>query len=291
MLTLHTYHIRLHLHRPIIFGTFPGFYLRNALVKALARHCREPERMKGQQVVSCKGCGRIKNCLYYKLNLPVEVPEGIPGPMPFSLKVDSLITGKYESGTLEFELVLFGRANHCAGAFKEALVEVGSNYGLGEQGQADSFKIVGFEKTATFDVATMLNAPTEEYNGLQLHFRHLKLSVKRMKSPPRLPLEYLLQMIETRLENLTKCYGEPSVLKKEALTPLNSVKPTTHSEQFALCNYQYTGSGQGHWFLSGKVNFKGEMAQYLNLITIGSILGIGRFTSYGFGSCHIDKFM
>ena len=114
MLTLHSYHIRLHLHCPIIFGTFPGFYLRNALVKALTVHCREPGRMNGQQVISCKGCGRNKNCLYYKLNLPVEVPEGIPRSMPFTLKVDSLIIGKYEIGILEFELMLFSRASHYA---------------------------------------------------------------------------------------------------------------------------------------------------------------------------------
>lgn len=291
MLSIFRYHIRFHLHRPIIFGTFPGFYLRNALVKALTVHCREPERKKEQQVVSCKGCGRIKNCLYYKLNLPVEVPEGIPKQMPFMLNVDSLITGKYESGTVEFNLVLFGRADHYAEAFRQALEEVGNSYGLGEQGQEDSFKLVGFEKMATIDIATMLNAPIAQTNGLQLHFSHLKLSDKRMKSSPRLPLEYLLQMIETRIENLTKCYGNPSVLKNETISPLSCEKTIAQSEQFALCNYQYTRSGQGHWFLSGSVKYKDDVVPYLNLITSGSLLGIGRFTSYGFGSFEIEKLM
>jgi hypothetical protein len=286
MLALSTYSIALQFLHPLIFTTFPGFYLRNALVKALTVHCREPGRSTDQKVISCIGCPRIQRCIYHKLNLPVEVPEERPAVMPFRLGVSNLITGKYESGRMSFELIVFGSANHYAGVFKEAFDAVGQTYGLGEQGQPGSFRLHGFEKVDETELSTLLERPARECNALQLHFRHLKLPDKRQHTNPHLPLEYLLQLTQGRLTDLMGSYGGKSGMASAALTPEMNTS-IVQTEQFALCNYQYTGTGQGHWFLSGKVKYEGNLTPFVNRIKAGRQMGIGRFTSYGFGEYEI----
>ncbi len=276
--------ITLQVLRPLIFTTFPGFYLRNALVKALRVHCREPGRSADQKVISCIGCPRIQRCIYHKLNLPVEVPEERPAVMPFRLGVSNLITGKYESGLMSFELIVFGSANHHAGVFKEAFEAVGQTYRLGEQGQPDNFRLHSFEKVNETELSTLMERPARECNALQLHFRHLKLPDKRQHTNPHLPLEYLLQLTQGRLTDLMGKYGGKSGLANAALTPA----AIGQTEQFALCNYQYTGTGHGHWFLSGKVKYEGNLTPFVNLIEAGRHMGIGRFTSYGFGEYDIQ---
>jgi hypothetical protein len=278
------YQVSVEVLQPLIFTTFPGFYLRNALVKALTVHCREPGRSTDQKVISCIGCPRIQRCIYHKLNLPVEVPEGRPVVMPFRLGVSNLITGKYESGLMSFELIVFGSANHYAGVFKDAFEAVGYTYGLGEQGQAGSFRVHGFEKVSETELMTLMERPARECNALQLHFRHLKLPDKRQHTNPHLPLEYLLQLTQSRLTDLMESYGGKSGLANAALTPA----AIGQTEQFALCNYQYTGTGHGHWFLSGEVKYEGNLTPVVNLIEAGRHIGIGRFTSYGFGEYDIQ---
>ncbi len=279
----------LQLHQPLLFTTYPGFYLRNALVKALTVHCREPGRVKDQKVVSCIGCSRAGVCLYKKLNLPVEVPEGIPGPMPFGLDVSMLHTGKYQSGVVSFGLNLYGRAGHNLQLFQQALEMVGRDYGIGEQGQARQFSVIGCDKVAETDIVDIFNSTPKTCKAVTLQFTHLKLPAPRMAAEKHLPLEYLLQQIQGRIQSLMDTYGGDS-----GRLPLLSITPEQagnmyQTEQFALCNYQYAGSGKGHLFLSGQVKYQGDLTPWLQWLEAGSRVGVGRFTSYGFGKCKIIK--
>lgn len=277
------YQVSIQVRHPLLFTTYPGFYLRNALVKAMTVHCREPGRTKEQKVGSCNGCGRADKCLYRKLNLPVDVPEGIPGPMPFSLDVSLLHTGKYQSGVVRFGLTLYGRAGHYLPLFEKALETVGREYGIGEQGQAGQFSVIGCEKTTETDILGRFDSKPTECNGVTLEFTHLKLPPARMEAGKHLPLEYLLQQIQGRIQSLSEAFGgEAGRLPLLSITPeqAGSIQQT---EQFALCNYQYTGNGMGHWFLSGQVKYQGDLTPWVNWLEAGRMVGAGRFTSYGFG--------
>lgn len=278
------YRVNTVIHQPLLFTTYPGFYLRNALVKALTVHCREPGRVKDHKVVSCIGCSRAGTCLYKKLNLPVEVPEGIPGPMPFSLDVSMLHTGKYQSGVVRFGLTLYGRAGHYLPLFEKALEKVGHEYGIGEQGQAGQFSVNSSEKIAETDIIDIFGSEPKACKSVTLQFAHLKLPGTRMEAEKHLPLQYLLQQIQGRIQSLTEAYGGDT-----GRLPLLSITPEQagniqQTEQFALCNYQYTGSGKGHLFLSGQVTYQGDLSPWLRWLEAGSRVGVGRFTSYGFGS-------
>lgn len=289
MLIIKKYSIALEVQKPLIFTTYPGFYLRNALIKALAANCHERIRVKDQKVLSCIGCSRAGNCLYRKLNLPVEKPEGIPGPMPFSLDVSGLHTGKYQSGILQFGLTLYGRAGHYLPLFTAALESVGHEYGLGEQGQAGQFSLEGCEKVAETNIFDLFDSNSAECSGVILAFSHLKLPPARMDAGEYLPFEYLLQQIQGRIHSLTESFGgDTGRLPLPVITP-EQHGSIQHSEQFALCNYQYTGSGQGHWFLSGQVKYQGDLTPWHNCLKAGRMLGIGRFTSYGFGTYTLEK--
>ncbi len=283
MLIITKFGITLEISAPILFTTYPGFYLRNALVKALTVHCREPGRKDDQKVLSCNGCPRKQRCIYYKLNLPVELPEGAPGPMPFSLDVSGLHTGKYQSGILQFGLTLYGRAGHNLSLFVQALESVGREYGLGEQGQAGQFSLAGCEKVAETNIFDLFDSKPRECTEVTLAFTHLKLPPARMEAGQHLPFGYLLQQLQGRIQSLSAVFGgEVGRLPLLSISPeqAESIRQTEH---FALCNYQYTGTGMGHWFLSGQVNYQGDLTPWLNWLEVGRMVGVGRFTSYGFG--------
>jgi len=252
-------------------------------------HCQEPGRLKDQKVLSCFGCSRAGNCLYRKLNLPVEKPEGIPGPMPFSLDVSGLHTGKYQSGILQFSLSLYGRAGHYLPLFTAAFESVGREYGLGEQGQAGQFSLAGCEKVAETNIFDLFDSKPRECTEVTLTFSHLKLPPARMEAVQHLPFTYLHQQLQGRIQSLSTAFGG-----EVGRLPLLSISPAQaesirQTEYFTLCNYQYTGTGMGHWFLSGQVKYQGDLIPWLNWLEAGSLLGVGRFTSYGFGIYTIGK--
>lgn len=289
MLITTEYNITLEVQKPVIFTTYPGFYFRNALVKALTVHCHERSRQKDQKVLSCIGCSRAGNCLYRKLNLPVETPEGIPDLMPFSLDVSLLHTGKYQSGLVRFGLTLYGRAGHNLPLFISALESVGREYGLGELGQPGQFSVIGCEKIGETDIFGIFGSKPKECNEVTLAFSHLKLPRAHVEARQHIPFAYLLQLIQGRIQSLSEEFGgEASQLPLLSNSPeqAGSIQQTEH---FALCNYQYTGTGMGHWFLSGQVKYQGDLSPWINWLEAGSVLGVGRFTSYGFGTYTIRK--
>lgn len=289
MLTITRYQVNIEVLKPIIFTSFPGFYIRNALVKAMVGHCSNTERVTNQKVISCRECSQQEDCTYFQLNLPVEEPVGIPGVMPFILDVSSLIIGKYQSGTLQFGLTLFGNAKRCIHQIMEAVHSIGMNYGLGEKGQAGNYRLCGYTKIADTEIQEILNRNIVSRSKVSLYFSQLKLSDAKMHHKPSMPPDYLVQLIETRIHDLVAAFGdrligEPLIGQSLHRFPAERLAQINHSEQFALCNYQYTGTGVGHLFLSGWTSYEGAPSSFDNLIEAGSLLGIGRFTSYGFGT-------
>lgn len=287
MLSFTQYRVVLQVTKPIIFSSYPGFYIRNALVKALSAYCMEPDRVIDQRVISCKACPLEENCLYHALNLPVEQYEKTPKVMPFMVNASNLVTGKYEKGNIEFELTLFGNATRHIEVFCSAIETIGRYYGIGDSGTARNYKLVSVRETTTMQVAETLNTPALNSGNITLYFRHLKLADNRMKdNQPLLPLGYLLQIISSRINELNVNYGE-------ALTGLNLQIPSVqtdvlHTEHLALCNYQYSGNKMGYWFVSGNCTYNNVSANCMNLLILGSVIGIGRFTSYGFGTYSIQ---
>lgn len=287
MFTITQYQVLLRIHKPIIFNTYPGFYLRNALVNALVDHCHNPNRVNNHRVTNCQGCRQLQKCAYAALHLPVQEPDGIPGIMPFSLHVPDLIFGKYQTGEISFELRLFGNADKFAGLFVKSLENIGQDYGIGENGQPGSFSLVEMQRINVVEANEILTAPPPPLENLTLSFRHLKLSDKMMETRQNIPFDLLMQLLTSRMAELAETFGN---------NPGNNSLPAFHSDgelmcrhtaQLAKCNYQYAGSRQGYWFFNGQLHYEGNLTPYYNLLRVGGLTGIGRFTSYGFGTYSI----
>jgi len=276
--------LTLHLQKPLVFTCFPGFYLRNALVKAMTVHCRNQLRKREQMVTDCKGCKYTSHCIYYRLNLPVMEPEEKPGVMPFRIEAGELITGKYQQGDVTFGMTLFGHAAEHIDELRDAWVRIGSEYGLGDEGADRSFTV---GKEMAIQVENSEDILTREYpetNRLSLQFRHLRLSQKKMETKPVLPFQELINQIMLRLHALGDAYGEENLRTGLSEADNLSAGDITHEERWVLCNYQYPGNRQGYWFLNGQSVYKGHLSPFLPLLHLGSQTGIGRFTSYGFGN-------
>lgn len=288
MFEIAKYHLILKVESPITFNTFPGFHIRNALVKCFTDYCRNENRKKDGKVMNCHGCKFLNKCVYHSLNLPVEEPLAAPLPMPFSLNVDQMIIGKYEEGEMCFEMNLFGKAIQYSDHFKKAFSDIGSNYGIGDknkEGKQGFFKVVEMSLSEKTTSESELEKIFSEKESLILKFARLKLSDKNMEIPVKLPFNSFMEMLIRRISDLELNYGNGEC----------SISHISHNEHtiedyssFAKCNYKYTGSGKGHFFLNGRVEYKGNLGNYINLITLGSIIGIGRFTAYGFGNYSIE---
>lgn len=287
---LHRYTIRLAITGEIIFDHFPGFHLRNALVSAMTVHCRGAGRKRGSKVIRCHGCRYLGRCAYAELQLPVEEPDAAPGTMPFILDTSDIITGKYAGGVIEIGLTLAGKASRHEKKFAHAFQAVGQEYGLGENGKPGCFELISFEKNSSTDLEALIsieNATTgklEKPESIRLRFRHYRPPDQRFDSKPILPLPYLMRSIHARLRDLTNSFGEDEEemeeLSEEFMVRASEVKV---KEQWARCNYRYPGSGMGYWFFSGYTAYNGKLNHAMGLLKAGSLAGIGRFTSYGFG--------
>jgi len=279
MLEITKYQVIFKIVKPVIFTTYPGFYLRNALVKALVRFCKNQNRIKNQKITNCHGCKHQPGCPYFALNLPVEEPVAEPLPMSFILNVDHLIIGKYESGYLTFDIILFGNAARYAEQLGESFRDVGNIFGLGENGISGNISFISMRQKIKTGLSPIVIENYQKTDAATLVFKHLKLSDQAMRMPFELPIEGLIKSISSRFLKLELLYGN-------GITNSNSIhsaefNPSTQQCENLLskCNYQYAGSKQGHYFLSGSVIFSGEIMRSLPMLHVGSRIGIGRFTS------------
>jgi len=287
MFEITDYQVTYKVNKPVIFTTYPGFYLRNALIKAMTRYCSNPNRIKDQKITNCHGCKFQPKCVYYSLHLPVEEPEGTPVPMPFLLDANNLIVGKYEQGEMSFTIRLFGNARIHANWFRESFEAIGKHYGLGEEGSARSIRLLEMKEMKLMDVKSILTTQSLPSERITLNFDQLKLPDKLMKTPFQLSAEKLFQLITGRVTELDLLYGNSRV-DIQLFFPENNISNRIKSaSRFSKCNYQYTGTGIGHYFLNGQVELTGQLQPVLNLLLLGSRVGIGRFTAYGFGTYSI----
>lgn len=288
MFEIAKYKVIIKVESPILFSTFPGFYIRNALVKSFTNYCKNENRKKGGKVINCHGCKFLDKCVYSLLNMPVEEPIAAPLPMPFSINADHMITGKYEEGEMGFEISLFGKTIEYSEYFHKTFSDIGINYGIGDKdkhGNQGFFKVIEMSQINKINSEYKLEKTLLEEESLLLKFSRLKLSGKNMKCPVMLPFDSFKEMLIRRISDLDINYGDGQ-------STVLQISQNEHTIEdfsiFAKCNYIYTGSGQGHYFLNGSVEYKGNLDNYLNIITLGSNIGIGRFTSYGFGNYSIE---
>ena len=288
MFTITQYQVTLNIKKPVIFITYPGFYLRNAIIHAMVDHCRNPNRVSNNKVTNCQGCKQIKKCAYSALHLPVQEPDGIPGIMPFMLHIPDLISGKYQNGEISFELRLFGSADKYADLFAKSLETIGQNHGIGENGEPGSFSLMEMRKINVVNANEILTAQPPQLENLTLSFRHLKLSDKMMDTLQNMPFGLLMQIVANRVTELAATYGTAVANNSLPSFHANMEKMYHHTAHLAKCNYQYAGSRQGYWFFNGQLDYNGNLSPFYNLLQLGRYTGIGRFTSYGFGAYSIS---
>jgi hypothetical protein len=288
MIELNSYNVKFEIVKPLIFTTWPGFYLRNALVKALSLNCRNSNRKKENIITNCHGCKFQSNCDYFALNLPVEEPLFKPNPMPFILHVDKLIIGKYENGTLSFQISLIGRVKDYVHLFEKAFSDIASKFGIGEKGVSGNIRFVSMITNHSDNNTSLIKLPSRGTNEISLYFRQLKLAEYMMNPPFDLGFEKFLSLIATRLDSLEKLYGNDHLddEKGRYMEAISVYKPDTVAvvSEFAKCNQKYAGSGLGHFFLNGEIKYTGTFRRWIPILKAGSEVGIGRFTSYGFGT-------
>ncbi len=284
MFTITQYQVTLSILKPIIFNTYPGFYLRNALINAMVDYCQNPNRIKNNKVTHCQGCRFLDKCAYASLNLPVLEPVGTPAIMPFMLDVTDLIVGKYQQGEIIFGFRLLGNADKYASLFADSFDAIGKQYGIGENGQPGSFSLREMRKINVIHAGEILAAQPSQAESLGLSFRQLKLSDKMMDTLQAIPFSLLIQFSNSRISEIGSTYGAGPADNPALIIPPGLDNMVAHTAQMAKCNYQYAGSRQGYWFFNGMLQYSGNLSAYYNLLRLASYTGIGGFTSYGFGT-------
>lgn len=287
MFELSVYNVLYEVRKPVIFTTYPGFNIRNAIIKALAAGCSDPERVAEQKIINCNGCKHENTCAYFALKLPVKEPVASPLPMPFRLNTDNLVTGKYESGVFGFTITLFGNANRFLSLFEEAFRAIGEIYGVGDNGLTGNVRFISMQKTEPEALLPAIMA-VKPGASMTIKFNHLRLAENSMKAGFQLTFPRFTGLIRSRLTELDAIYGNSSVIN----TPVYDLMHIKTADmeavsQFAKCNYKYAGSNFGYYFLTGQTTFMGDCSPWLPMIAIGKQIGVGRFTSYGFGGFEV----
>jgi hypothetical protein len=203
--------------------------------------------------------------------------------MSFSLNTDSLVTGKYESGSFSFTITLFGSANYYIQAFEKAFGAIGEVFGLGDNGTSRNVSFLSIRKIKPEPLFDSLHV-NKHGSAFLVKFKHLRLAENIMNPGFQLSFPQFAGLIRTRLLELDDVYGN-NVLKNTPLYDIINLKPVVlrSKSEYAKCNYKYAGTDFGYYFLSGKTLFTGNYEPWMQLIAVGQQIGLGRFTSYGFG--------
>jgi hypothetical protein len=130
--------------------------------------------------------------------------------------------------------------------------------------------------------------PTRPGASLLIRFKHLRLAENSMKPGFQLSFPRFIGLIRSRLLELDAIYGKNSIKNSPVYNIMHFKTVEMESDsQYAKCNYRYAGSNFGYYFLSGHTLFRGEFSPWIPMIALGSQIGVGRFTSYGFGGYEI----
>jgi hypothetical protein len=274
-----TYSVIIAITNPITFTHYPGFHLRNALVNAMAElHCKM-SRPHGV-VEGCAVCRYRQACLYLRLNLPAE---GMDLVQPFIIDADNLLTGAtYIHGQIEFKITFLGSASKYLPQWINAWEYIGTAMGIGKE--SGRFRLQAFDPLPAIVPIHPIFPETAKTTSITLYFRHLRLKTIR-QSVPVLPFSRLLEMIYKRASALSSTYGNSDRVFPGLMPETDLVKEIENTETFTGCNYPYPSANRqnNYSFVNGTVTYRDVPIEYIPLLELGSQIGIGQFTSYGWG--------
>jgi hypothetical protein len=280
-ITIHTYRFEAEVTKKIVFDCFPGFLLRNALLRAMEElYCTRYVAYK-KRAGGCQKCPWRSNCLYRGLNLPVnDIPEKVLQPyLIYPEGIDTHDT--FSQGTLlGFQLSLFGSANQYVEQWIEAVRYLGRRMGIGlDSGRFELQEVIPVKRHEPEQSA-------DNGDGVALFFPHLYFFRDRNKIPRGgMPFGELIAMIHSRYAALCMQYGDgqpqPLVTQPDMPQPTESIFHLTR-----LC-YPPGGSKEHYHCFKGRMTYAGNMAPFREILAFGSHIGIGQFTVAGLGRFRI----
>lgn len=280
-LPIHTYRFDAIVTKKIIFRYFPGFVLRNALLRAMEELYCMRKVAYGQRAGACEKCLWLSNCIYRKLNLPVfDIPEKVV--QPYLINSEGIDANDIfpQGSKFSFQLSLFGRANQFAEQWIEAVRYLGSHMGIGiDSGRFDLQEVI---PVMFYEVAYTDN------NGksVALYFPYLYFFRNRNKIPREgMAFSELILKIHSRYTALCMEYG----YEKSQPLPAMGVMPRPIESNFHITRLFYPpGGSKDHYdCFKGRLGYEGDMAPFLGLLSLGRQIGIGQFTVAGLGRFRI----
>lgn len=280
-LPIHTYRFDAIATKKIDFRYFPGFVLRNALLRAMEELYCKRKVAYGQRAGGCSNCPWLSNCIYRKLNLPVfDIPEKVV--QPYLINSEGIEANDIfpQGSKFSFQLSLFGRANHYAEQWIEAVRYFGSRMGMGP----DSGRFELQELTPLMNNEPDYNATNG--NTVALHFPYLYFFRDRDKIPREgMAFNELIAKIHSRYAALCMEYGDGQPLPLPAAEDMP--QPVESNFHITRLFYPPGGSKDHYDCFKGRLGYEGDMAPYEDLLSLGGQIGIGQFTVAGLGRYRI----
>ncbi|MDA3942079.1 MAG: CRISPR system precrRNA processing endoribonuclease RAMP protein Cas6 [Bacteroidetes bacterium] len=280
-LPIHTYRFDAIVTKKIDFRYFPGFVLRNALLRAMEELYCTRKVAYGQRAGACEKCPWLSNCIYRKLNLPVyDIPEKVA--QAYLINPEGIDTHDIfpQGSRLSFQLSLFGHANQYAEQWIEAVRYLGSQMGMGPD--SGRFELQEVSPVVHHEPAYIAN----NEKAVVIYFPYLYFFRDRNKIPREgMDFSNLIAKVQSRYTSLCSQYGQgnpqPAIAQAEM--------PQLVESHFHISRLLYPpGGSKDHYdCFKGRLAYAGNLAPFEGLLRFGSQIGIGQFTVAGLGRFRI----
>ncbi len=262
----------------------------------------------------CKDCLLRKKCVYsfiFETSAAVDKPEGrkriASPPHPYVIEPPDNIKTHYKKGeSFDFPLLLFGKANDCLPYFIYAFEQMGE-IGIGRRikGKRPAFKLNSVTADGNLVYSSEDNKIREgvflqdlivenylsEVRGLELILQTpLRLKFENSLQAD-LPFHILVRAMLRRISSLHNYHenGEPPLDYRGMVERAQSVKISESSLEWF--DWKRYSSRQDRSMLMGgmigKVNYSGELGEFVPLIKFCEKVHIGKQTSFGLGKIKI----
>jgi hypothetical protein len=262
----------------------------------------------------CAECMVNKQCIYAQTFEPLR-KEGTDGAIsayshPYCIEPPEEEKNYWPAGaTFEFSLLLFGQANEYLPYYIFAMEKMGqSGIGRCPDRSRCPFSLISVKNNGLelYDPrqSSMINQPepvvldvknmvAEQCSGLKVNL----LSPLRIQADKsfqlQLPFHILIRGILRRISSLFALYGdgEPD-LDYKGLIQRAGVIGDDSSDLRWVDHLRYSNRQKKQMFMggmTGNVPYKGDLAEFIPLLELGSLLHIGKQTSFGLGRFECEQ--